>query len=88
MPSAELRLPDELPHPRQRHLRRGAAIGASAPASSGSPASGQGPAVRDTWYGFYPNGRESTRRYRGGAGASLAAVYAIGPGIDKDEPAE
>ena len=86
-PSAELRLPDELLHPRAA-APTAAAIGASAPAASGTPALGQSKAVCDTWYGFYPNGREVLVAIEEVHGQELAAVYAIGPGIDQGEPAE
>jgi pimeloyl-ACP methyl ester carboxylesterase len=82
MPSAELRLPDELfPAP--------AAPSATAPASGPSvPAavSRDGP-VHDAWYGFYPNGREVIVVIEEHEEGRLAAVYAVGPGIDADEPA-
>jgi pimeloyl-ACP methyl ester carboxylesterase len=87
-PSADLRLPDELLHPQGTSLVAAPAIGASAPAVSGAPAPGQGKAVHGTWYGFYPNGRELLVAIEAIHGRELAAVYAIGPGIDKDEPAE
>jgi pimeloyl-ACP methyl ester carboxylesterase len=87
-PSAELRLPDELLNPQATALVAAPAIGASAPAASGAPASGQGKAVHGAWYGFYPNGRELLVAIEAMHGRELAAVYAIGPGIDEDEPAE
>jgi pimeloyl-ACP methyl ester carboxylesterase len=85
-PSAKLRLPDELFHPQMTAFVGAPAIGASAPA--GAPASGQDKAVRGTWYGFYPNGRELLVAIEATHGLELAAIYAIGPGIDEDEPAE
>jgi pimeloyl-ACP methyl ester carboxylesterase len=87
-PSTELRLPDELLHPQATALVAAPAIGGSAPAASGAPASGQGKAVHGAWYGFYPNGRELLVAIEAMHGRELAAVYAIGPGIDEDEPAE
>ena len=87
-PSAELSLPDELLHPRAATRAAAPSTGASAPAALGAPAPGRGKAVRDTWYGFYPNGREVLVAIEEVHGQELAAVYAIGPGIDKDEPAE
>ena len=87
-PSAELRLPDELLHPQATALVAAPAIGASAPAASGALAPGKGKAVHGTWYGFYPNGRELLVAIEAIHGRELAAVYAIGPGIDEDEPAE
>jgi len=87
-PSAELRLPDELLHPQAAALVAAPAIGASAPAVSAAPAPGQGTALHGAWYGFYPNGRELLVAIEAMHGRELAAVYAIGPGIDADEPAE
>jgi pimeloyl-ACP methyl ester carboxylesterase len=87
-PSADLSLPDELLHPQGTSLVAAQAIGASAPAVSGAAAPGQGKAVHGAWYGFYPNGRELLVAIEAIHGRELAAVYAIGPGIDKDEPAE
>jgi hypothetical protein len=63
------------------------AIGASAPAASAVPAAA-GKGARQTWYGFYPNGREILLSIEDTQGQDLDAVYAIGPGIDEDEPAE
>ncbi|HYZ39124.1 MAG TPA: hypothetical protein VE687_00660, partial [Stellaceae bacterium] len=40
------------------------------------------------WYGFYPNGREVVLALEDVKGRDLDAVYAIGPGIDENEPAE
>jgi len=87
-PSTELRLPDEVLHPSAEARTATPATGASAPAATGAPALGQGKAVRDSWYGFYPNGREVLVSIEQMRGQKLVAVYAIGPGIDKDEPAE
>jgi pimeloyl-ACP methyl ester carboxylesterase len=83
-PSAELRLPDELLRPRAAPPAAPAAIGASVPAS----APGRAGPVHDAWYGFYPNGREVLVAIEEQHGERLAAVYAIGPGIEGDEPAE
>ncbi len=47
-----------------------------------------GGAGRQTWYGFYPNGREILLAVEDLRGRDLEAVYAIGPGIDENEPAE
>jgi pimeloyl-ACP methyl ester carboxylesterase len=88
VPSAELRLPDELFHPRATTPLAAPAIGASPPSALGAPALGRGRAVHGTWYGFYPNGRELLVAIDRMPGQELAAVYAIGPGIDEDEPAE
>ena len=83
-PSAELRLPDELLPPRAALPAAAAAIGPSVPAAGPGRA---GP-VHDAWYGFYPNGREVLVAIEEQHGERLAAVYAIGPGIEGDEPAE
>jgi len=83
-PSAELRLPDELLPPLAATPAAATAIGASVPASTAGRA---GP-VHDAWYGFYPNGREVLVAIQEQHGERLAAVYAIGPGIEGDEPAE
>jgi dienelactone hydrolase len=86
MPSAELKLPPELTDP---HAMRTAA--ATPPAPNGSGVGGdtgkppQG--LRDTWYGFYPNGREVLFGVESVHGDDLTAVYAIGPSIDKQHPA-
>jgi pimeloyl-ACP methyl ester carboxylesterase len=83
-PSAEMRLPDELVHPRAALRAAAGAAGGSAPAG---PASG-GATGRQSWYGFYPNGREVLLAIEETRGNDVSAVYAIGPGIDDDEPAE
>src|ERR1700758_1972542 len=83
-PSAELRLPDDLVRPRAGSPAATPAIGASAPPA----APGRAVPVHDAWYGFYPNGREVLVAIEERHGERLAAVYAIGPGIDDDEPAE
>jgi dienelactone hydrolase len=80
-PSPEMRLPDELVHPR-------AALHASAGAAGGSAAAPLASAGRQSWYGFYPNGREVLLAIEEMHGNDVAAVYAIGPGIDDNEPAE
>ncbi len=88
-PSAELRLPDELIHPRAAHHSAAAGTGASAPTSRAAasvPSAGR--SHRETWYGFYPNGREILLAVEDLRGQDLNAVYAIGPGIDENEPAE
>jgi pimeloyl-ACP methyl ester carboxylesterase len=84
-PSAELRLPNELLGPRAAAPAMMAATGASAPVS---PAVGGGAVVRNTWYGLYPNGREVLFAIEAVHGRDLTAIYAIGPGIDRNEPAE
>lgn len=80
-PSSEMRLPDELVHPR-------AALHASAGAAGGSAAAPPATGGRQSWYGFYPNGREVLLAIEEMHGNDVAAVYAIGPGIDDNEPAE
>ncbi len=84
-PSSEMRLPDELVHPRAALHMGAAAAGGSAPAG---PTPGGGTAGRQSWYGFYPNGREVLLAIEETHGNEVAAVYAIGPGIDENEPAE
>ncbi len=84
-PSAELRLPDELLPPRSAAPAVTAATGGSGRVSS---AMSGGTAVSDTWYGFYPNGREVLLAIEAVRGRDLTAVYAIGPGIEKNEPSE
>ena len=84
-PSPEMRLPDELVHPRTALHAAAGAAGGSAPAGS---AHGGGAGGRQSWYGFYPNGREVLLAIEETHGAEVSAVYAIGPGIDEDEPAE
>ena len=81
-PSADLRLPDELIHPPETHDPV-VGNGASAAAATDGPGT-----VHDTWYGFYPSGREVLLAIEDVRGQQLAAVYVIGPGIDKSEPAE
>lgn len=87
-PSAKLRLPKELLRPRAAAPALMAAIGASAPAPAALPSSGAEAAEAGVWYGFYPNGREVLLAIEAVHGRDLAAVYAIGPGIDRNEPAE
>src|SRR5215471_6235527 len=84
-PSPDMRLPDELIHPRAALHATAAAVGGSAPAS---PVTGSGTSGRQSWYGFYPNGREVLLAVEETHGTEIAAVYAIGPGIDENEPAE
>jgi pimeloyl-ACP methyl ester carboxylesterase len=83
-PSAEMRLPDELVHPRAAVRAAAGAAGGSAPAGSGAG----GARGRQSWYGFYPNGREVLLAIEETNGSDVSAVYAIGPGIDDNEPAE
>jgi pimeloyl-ACP methyl ester carboxylesterase len=88
-PSTELRLPDELVHPRSAMHTAAAAIGGTAPTAPAvvsNPSGGRG--GRQSWYGFYPNGREILLAIEDVRGPELDAIYAIGPGIDQNEPAE
>ena len=88
-PSADLRLPDELVHPPPLTRAAASASGGSAPtalATVSAPSAGK--SGRQSWYGFYPNGREVLLAIEAAHGADIDAVYAIGPGIDKNEPAE
>jgi dienelactone hydrolase len=88
-PSAEMSLPDELVHPRAALHAAAASSGASGPgAFAAASASSGGKGGRQTWYGFYPNGREVLFAIEDTRGTDLDAVYAIGPGIDENEPAE
>ena len=80
-PSSEMRLPDELVHPRT-------ALRAAAGAAGGSAPAGLAPSGRQSWYGLYPNGREVVLAVEETHGPEVSAVYAIGPGIDENEPAE
>ncbi|HZT87723.1 MAG TPA: alpha/beta hydrolase [Stellaceae bacterium] len=85
-PSAELKLPDELT--RAAHGRPApppAAADALIEASSGSGTAPQH--ILDTWYGFYPNGREVLLAVDSVHGKDLSAIYAIGPSIDETHPA-
>ncbi len=80
-----MRLPDELVHPRAAPRTPAAVAGGSAPTS---PVPGGGTNGRQSWYGFYPNGREVLLAIEETHGNEVSAVYAIGPGIDENEPAE
>jgi pimeloyl-ACP methyl ester carboxylesterase len=85
-PSADLKLPPEFAAPSTQ--RQAEATVTSAPAGSGaatdSPKTPR--AVRDVWYGFYPNGREVLFGVESAKGGDLSAVYAIGPSIDNKNP--
>ena len=86
MPSAEMKLPPELANPPAQ--RQAAAAPAAGTGSGGASDSGKPPhAVRDVWYGFYPNGREVLLAVEAAQGDDLKAVYAIGPSIDDKYPA-
>jgi pimeloyl-ACP methyl ester carboxylesterase len=87
-PSAELRLPRELVRSQAPPPRLTALLGASARASQSVAAIDDVAPADGTWYGFYPNGREVLVAIEAVSGRDLTAVYAIGPGIDKGEPAE
>ena len=87
-PSAELRLPDELIHPRAAVHMTTAVIGASLGRFAGVSASSSGKIGHQVWYGFYPNGREVLLGLEDVRGQDVGAVYAIGPGIDENEPSE
>lgn len=87
-PSVELRLPRELVRPQIASPKLTALLGGSAHASFAAAAIGGGGSAGRTWYGFYPNGREVLIAIEAAAGRDLTAIYAIGPGIDKGEPAE
>jgi hypothetical protein len=82
-PSAQLRLPDDLID----DLIHPAAAPAAVVANGASRPGAARAETAEAWYGFYPNGREVLvaidRRHRG----SVSAVYAIGPGLDRGEPA-
>ncbi|HTV87894.1 MAG TPA: alpha/beta hydrolase [Stellaceae bacterium] len=84
MPSAQLKLPPEFADSRAEY----AADGTSASAGSGNSAHPGKPmhAVRDVWYGFYPNGREVLLGIEAAHGRTLTAVYAIGPSVDNKYP--
>jgi len=84
-PSPDMRLPEELVHPRAVSHAAAGAVGGSVPAG---PAIGGGNSGRQSWYGFYPNGREVLLAIEKKQGNDVTAVYAIGPGIDDNEPAE
>ncbi|MBV9860540.1 MAG: alpha/beta hydrolase [Alphaproteobacteria bacterium] len=86
IPSADLQLPKELLDLRRESQPASAetATGSAAPNSGG----GNPPQhILDTWYGFYPNGREILLAVDNVAGEDLSAIYAIGPSIDNAHPA-
>ena len=85
-PSAELKLPPELADPhaaKQRIADSGATGGSAGPGGDGKPLG----AARDSWYGFYPNGREVVFAVESTHGEDVGAVYAIGPSIDEKSAA-
>ncbi len=87
-PSAKLILPPETRRGQVKAARLTALLGTSAPASLSTQSGKAGLAADNAWYGFYPNGREVLIAIESVSGANLSAIYAIGPGIDKGEPAE
>ena len=88
-PSTELRLPDEIIRPHTAGRMTTAATGASALAGfAGGSVSSRGNSGHEAWYGFYPNGREIVLALEDVRGDAVDAVYAIGPGIDENEPSE
>jgi len=83
-PSAELKLPPELADPKlARNTTPAGPTGSASPATDGGKAAG---GFRDTWYGFYPNGREVLFGVETVHGDDLTAVYAIGPSVDNKHP--
>jgi pimeloyl-ACP methyl ester carboxylesterase len=87
-PSTDMRLPTELLHSQAATPQLSALLGASAPPPAGGRGVSIGPGINDAWYGFYPNGREVLIEIETVSGHDVSAVYAIGPGIDNNEPAE
>ena len=84
-PSAEMKLPPELADPKlARNATPATPTGSASPATADSKAAG---GFRDTWYGFYPNGREVLFGVETVKGGDLTAVYAIGPSVDKKHAA-
>ena len=85
MPSAELKLPPEMTDPHA--VRTAAATPATQNGSGVGGDTAKAPqGFRDTWYGFYPNGREILFGVESTHGDELTAVYAIGPSIDNKHP--
>lgn len=82
-PSADLVLPKELRRPRRAAAAVLTATGNSGRGKNASAAA----AVRKAWYGFYPNGREVLLAVERIRGHKLTAVYAVGPGLGRNEPA-
>jgi pimeloyl-ACP methyl ester carboxylesterase len=80
-PSADLKLPDDVIQPQPAIPAKPVAAGASEPEYAATSHRH----FRDTWYGFYPNGREVLLSVEHGHGGELSALYALGPGIDKRE---
>ena len=86
-PSADLRLPNDLMSKPPAPPTKVAAAGASRPDTPEGKIS-RGAGAHQIWYGFYPNGREVIVAIKRMHGKKVDAVYAIGPGIDENEPAE
>ena len=87
-PSAELRLPQQLADGQSAAPKLTTLLGAPAHASFSIPAIDGSRSAHDTWYGFYPNGREVLVAIEAMTGRDVTAIYAIGPGIDQNESAE
>jgi dienelactone hydrolase len=85
MPSAELKLPPELTDPRA--MRTAAAPATQNGSGVGGDTAKPPHGFKDTWYGFYPNGREVLFGVETVHGDDLTAIYAIGPSIDNKHPA-
>jgi len=85
-PSADLKLPPELTNPHEANQR---VADAGATGGSAGPVEGKalGGAVRDSWYGFYPNGREVVFAIESTHADDVSAIYAIGPSIDGESNA-
>jgi pimeloyl-ACP methyl ester carboxylesterase len=89
VPSSDLRLPDEFIHPRGAlHVTKAATNASALAGSDGAPSSSGARSGHRAWYGFYPNGREVLLGLEDVRGHDLDAIYAIGPGIDENEPSE
>jgi len=86
-PSADLKLPPEFADPRSKPA--GTATVPTAATGSGAATDIQKAphALRDVWYGFYPNGREVLLGVESAKGEDLSAIYAIGPSIDNKNAA-
>jgi pimeloyl-ACP methyl ester carboxylesterase len=87
-PSADLILPAEARRARLPAPRLMTFLGASAPVALSAHGGRAGLADDNAWYGFYPNGREVLIAVEAVNGPLITAIYAIGPGIDRGEPAE
>jgi pimeloyl-ACP methyl ester carboxylesterase len=87
-PSSELRLPDELVRARAARAAPGATGASAQTGTAAGSAPSAGKSGRQSWYGFYPNGREILLSIDDARASDLDAVYVIGPGIDENEPSE